>query len=71
MSGAADTGGDGMSVWPVVLFLLLSYPALVGGRYLLIVLLRIVGVVLLSALMVVAICAVALGDQRGQYWGVK
>jgi len=58
-----------VSVWPVVLFLLLTYPALIIGRYLLIILLRIVGVVLLSALMVVAMCAVALGDERGQYWG--
>ena len=55
----------------VVLFLLLSYPALIIGRYLLIILLRMIGVVLLSALMVVAMCAVALGDERGQYWGVK
>jgi len=53
----------------VVLFLLLSYPALIIGRYLLIILLQMIGVVLLSALMVVAMCAVALGDQRGQYWG--
>ena len=53
----------------VVLFLLLSYPALIIGRYLLIILLRIVGVVLLCSLMVVAMCAVALGDERGQYWG--
>ena len=60
-----------MTFWHVLLFLLLSYPALVGGRYVLIILLRIVGVVLLSALMAVAMCAVALGDQRGQYWGVK
>ena len=52
-------------------FLVALCVLLIGGRYLLIILLRMIGVVLLSALMVVAMCAVALGDQRGQYWGVK